>query len=83
MAYWACSIFDSFTQDASIGWFPFHLTKYSHSRAIVIKLGYETFQDLINKENDSTSVGFQELLEDYVLIHEGIIMAILLKRLVP
>jgi hypothetical protein len=25
-----CSISDSFTQDASIGWYPFHLTKYSH-----------------------------------------------------
>lgn len=49
----------------------------------VIGLGYETFQDLTNKENDSTLVGFQELLEDYVLIHEGIIIAILLKILVP
>ncbi len=25
---------DSFTQDASIGWYPFHLTKYSHSRPL-------------------------------------------------
>ncbi len=30
MAYWACSIFDSFTQDACTRWYPFHLTKYSH-----------------------------------------------------
>jgi hypothetical protein len=30
MASWACSMSDSFTQDASIGWYPFHLTKYSH-----------------------------------------------------
>jgi len=29
MAFWACSISDSFTQDASIGWYPFHFTKYS------------------------------------------------------
>jgi len=32
MVSWACSMLDSFTQDASIGWYPFHLTKYSHSR---------------------------------------------------
>jgi hypothetical protein len=31
MASWACSILDSFTQNASIGWYPFHLTKYSPS----------------------------------------------------
>ncbi len=31
MAYWACFMLDSFTQDASIGWYPFHLTKYSRS----------------------------------------------------
>jgi hypothetical protein len=37
----------------------------------VIGLGYETFQDLTNKENDSTLVGFQELLEDYVLIQRA------------
>jgi len=29
MVCWACSIFNSFTQDASIGWYPFHSTKYS------------------------------------------------------
>ncbi len=29
MASWACSISDSFTQDAFIGWYLFHLTKYS------------------------------------------------------
>jgi hypothetical protein len=32
MASWACSISNSFTQDAFIGWYPFHLTKYSRSR---------------------------------------------------
>ncbi len=32
MASWACSMSDSFTQDASIGWYPFHFTKYSCSR---------------------------------------------------
>ncbi len=31
MASWACFISNSFIQDASIGWYPFHLTKYSHS----------------------------------------------------
>jgi hypothetical protein len=34
MASWACSISDSFTQDASIGWYPFHLTKYSCSHPL-------------------------------------------------
>ncbi len=34
MASWACSISDSFTQEASIGWYPFHLTKYSYSRPL-------------------------------------------------
>ncbi len=34
MVSWACSISDSFTQDASIGWYPFHLTKYSCSRPL-------------------------------------------------
>ncbi len=34
MAPWACSISNSFTQDASIKWYPFHLTKYSHSRPL-------------------------------------------------
>jgi hypothetical protein len=34
MASWACSISDSFTQDASMGWYPFHLTKYSHSHPL-------------------------------------------------
>jgi hypothetical protein len=34
MASWACSISDSFTQDASIGWYPFHLTKYFHSHPL-------------------------------------------------
>ncbi len=34
MASWACSISDSFTQDASIGWYPFHLTKYSRARPL-------------------------------------------------
>jgi hypothetical protein len=34
MASWACSISDSFTQDASIGWYPFHFTKYSRSRPL-------------------------------------------------
>ncbi len=29
MASWACSTYDSFTQDASIGWYLFHLTKHS------------------------------------------------------
>jgi hypothetical protein len=31
---WACSMSDSFTQDAFIGWYPFHLTKYSYSRPL-------------------------------------------------
>jgi len=31
MASWACSMSNSFTQDASIEWYPFHFTKYSHS----------------------------------------------------
>jgi hypothetical protein len=31
MASWACSMSDSFTQDAFIGWYPFHFTKYSRS----------------------------------------------------
>jgi hypothetical protein len=34
MVFWACSISDSFTQDASIGWYPFHLTKYSQFRPL-------------------------------------------------
>ncbi len=34
MASWACSMSDSFTQDAFIGWYPFHLTKYSRSRPL-------------------------------------------------
>jgi hypothetical protein len=34
MAFWACSISDSFTQDAFIGWYPFHLTKYSYFCAL-------------------------------------------------
>jgi len=34
MAFWACSMLDSFTQDASIEWYPFHLTKYSYSRSL-------------------------------------------------
>jgi hypothetical protein len=34
MASWACSILDSFTQDASIWWYPLHLTKYSYSRPL-------------------------------------------------
>ncbi len=34
MASWACSMSNSFTQDASIGWYPFHLTKYSRSRPL-------------------------------------------------
>jgi hypothetical protein len=29
MASWSCSMLNSFTQDAYIGWYPFHLTKYS------------------------------------------------------
>ncbi len=32
MGSWACSMSDSFTQDASIRWYPFDLTKYFHSR---------------------------------------------------
>ncbi len=31
MASWACSMSDSFTQEASIGWYPFHFTRYSRS----------------------------------------------------
>ncbi len=31
MASWACSTYDSFTQGVSIGWYPFHLIKYSCS----------------------------------------------------
>jgi hypothetical protein len=34
MASWACSMSNSFTQDASIGWYPFHLTKYSRSHPL-------------------------------------------------
>ncbi len=34
MASWACSMSDSFTQDASIGWYPFHFTKYSRFRPL-------------------------------------------------
>jgi hypothetical protein len=34
MASWACFILDSFTQDASIGWYPFHLIKYSCFRPL-------------------------------------------------
>jgi hypothetical protein len=34
MASWACSISDSFTQDASIRWYPCHLIKYSRSRPL-------------------------------------------------
>ncbi len=34
MASWACSMSDSFTQDASIGWYHFHLTRYSRSRPL-------------------------------------------------
>jgi hypothetical protein len=34
MASWACSMLNSFTQDASIGWYPFHLTKYSRSHPL-------------------------------------------------
>ncbi len=34
MASWACSMSDLFTQDASIGWYPFHLTRYSRSRPL-------------------------------------------------
>ncbi len=29
MAFWACSMLNSFTQDAFIGWYPFHFTRYS------------------------------------------------------
>ncbi len=32
MDFWACSMSNSFTQYASIGWYPFHLTKYSRFR---------------------------------------------------
>ncbi len=31
MASWACSISDSFIEDASIRWYVFHLTKYFRS----------------------------------------------------
>ncbi len=31
MASWACSMSDSFTQDVSIGWYPFHFIKYFRS----------------------------------------------------
>jgi len=31
MGSWACSMSNLFTQDASIGWYPFDLIKYSHS----------------------------------------------------
>jgi len=31
MASSTCSMYDSFTQDAIIGWYPFHLIKYSYS----------------------------------------------------
>jgi hypothetical protein len=34
MASWACSISDSFIQDAFIGWYPFHLTKYLHFHSL-------------------------------------------------
>jgi hypothetical protein len=34
MVSWARSMFNSFTQDASIGWYPFHLTKYFHSHPL-------------------------------------------------
>ncbi len=34
MASWACSMTDSFTQDASIRWYPFHFTKYSRSHPL-------------------------------------------------
>ncbi len=34
MASWACSMSDSFTQETSIGWYPFHLTRYSRSRPL-------------------------------------------------
>ncbi len=34
MASWACSMSDSFTQEASIGWYPFHFIKYSRSRPL-------------------------------------------------
>jgi hypothetical protein len=34
MASWACSISDSFTQDGSIEWYPFHLTEYSCSHPL-------------------------------------------------
>jgi hypothetical protein len=34
MASWACSMSDSFTQEASIRWYPFHLTRYSRSHPL-------------------------------------------------
>ncbi len=34
MASWACSMSDSLTQDASIGWYPFHFTRYSRFRPL-------------------------------------------------
>ncbi len=34
MVSWACSMLDSFTQEASIGWYPFHFTRYSRSRPL-------------------------------------------------
>ncbi len=34
MASWACSMLDSFTQEAYIEWYPFHLTRYSRSRPL-------------------------------------------------
>jgi len=34
MASWACSMLDSLTQETSIGWYPFHLTRYSRSHPL-------------------------------------------------
>ncbi len=34
MASWGCSMSDSFTQDASIAWYRFHLIRYSLSRPL-------------------------------------------------
>ncbi len=51
IASWACSVFDSFTQDASIGWYPFHLTKYYRSRPLSLIWARPPFQILVHYES--------------------------------
>ncbi len=67
MASWAWSISDSFTQNASIGWYPFHLTKYSRSRPLscfdLSMASTSNFGSLLTKSGGGLELRFRLGLE--------------------